>query len=131
MKKLGSANKRQGKIELLCTPSNCYSIFLNQESRTYNGVEAWDCGFSSNLMTAHVSLWKFLESLQLEQSRVENIITKNTALQNPTSRKRKYMDLDNRLHALAVDIENKEPLEYLKSIALDISMCDCKKSRII
>jgi hypothetical protein len=68
-KKRGSQSRKKPLFEVKCW--NVHERTMNGHHRTNNIVEGWNNRFSSLVDGVHPNMWKFLESLQKEQSYVD------------------------------------------------------------
>ena len=109
---------------------NCYNAVMNDEPRTINGVEGWHCGFRVKVDESYANIWKFLKIIQNEQGIQENIINNNYNGVQIKGRKRKYVELDQRLLSVVKNYKKTNVLSYLESIAVNVYFTNYKKSNI-
>jgi len=93
---------------------------VNTLPRTNNSVEGWHNGFQRTLMCSHPSLWKLIEHLQKEERLQKFSITQLLAGQTcPT--KKVYRISNDRITAIVNDYHNRTILDYLRSIAYNLT----------
>lgn len=90
--------------------------------RTNNAVEGWNRRIKAAVTCAHPNIWRFLAVLQKEQSLSYVQLDQVLGGHVPPPRKRKYMDSNNRLVTISRDFANRNIVDYLRSIAHNISM---------
>ena len=95
---------------------------LNDLPRTNNADEGWHNRFNRHVGCHHADIWKLIDVIQKEEdiSRVELIHIeqgRNTANPNPV-----YVRVNERIGAVVAQFPNVEPLDYLRSIAHNITV---------
>lgn len=91
--------------------------------RSNNSLEAWHNSFLRNIDCHHPSMSKLLEKFQLEQSQTENFIIRYRAgFRIGESSKSVYYQQKKRLQRLAENYTFRNAIEYLKNIALHLSL---------
>lgn len=102
---------------------NCHDLVLNEDPRTNNKIEGWHRGFSSKINRSHATIWKFLNTIQLEQSLTENKISDIRAKKIIKPNKNTVdIKRDERLFRIVTDYLDSETneIDYLNSIALNV-----------
>ena len=90
--------------------------------RTNNHIEGWHNRFSLNVDGVHPTIWKFIESLQREESMVRAEI--NQVLGgHPVTQKKKYAQCAERVKNIvdAYPVRRADIMGYLRSIAHNLS----------
>ena len=87
---------------------------------TTNALEGWHNAFASSLGQSHANIWTFINALKREHALVHMAITQQQAGLPPPARKRKYVDVDNRITAIVADYENRQPIDFLRAISYNI-----------
>ncbi len=100
---------------------NVYGKTLNGHARTNNSVEAFHRGTNSSFAMLHPTLWKFIEKLKVVQQHQDKIIEGLVAGGPPPAQRRKYVDLNLRLLTVVRDFQNRQPIDYLRGIAHNLS----------
>ena len=95
---------------------NQFDAVLAKIPRSSNIAEGWHNGFSSMMGCKNPTLWKFLEVLKDEQVFTDVKLTKYNHREDPEPRKKKWVNLDNRLSTFAETYEIEEMLDYMKYI---------------
>lgn len=83
---------RRGKIRtarFAIEEWNCFDRLMNDQARTNNAVEGWHRGFQTQLGATHPIMWKFIETIQKEQSFNEVEIEKHLAGETPQPKSKK------------------------------------------
>lgn len=103
---------------------NCFECVINDMPRTNNSIEAWHRGFSAKINQSHATLWKFLKSLQIEQSLTENKINDILAKKIMPTINKKYVEINRRISDIIAGYDTCaiDKLEYMKSIALNVRL---------
>ncbi|XP_065312834.1 uncharacterized protein LOC135922375 [Gordionus sp. m RMFG-2023] len=101
---------------------NCYQSTLNGEAKTNNAVEGWHRCFSSLLTSYHPNMWKFISSLKKQQGLTELKIAQYNSGETPSTPRKKYPNLHARIVTIVSDFENRSRLDYLKGIAINITL---------
>lgn len=98
---------------------NVYRRVLERLPRTTNSVEGWHRAFECRMRIANPTLKRLIQKLRLEQSSWEMSIAQ---LEGPVSatKKKKYVDLDQRIRAIVVNYNAENVVEYLHSIAYNL-----------
>ena len=89
--------------------------------RTNNSVEGWHRAFQSNLTECHPTFWKFLAVLKREEGIVRVSILQHLGGHHPPPQRRRYLDCNARIVRIIDDLRNRETLQYLRSIAHNLS----------
>lgn len=106
---------------------NCYMSVINNSPKTNNDIEGWHRGFSSKLNISHASVWKFCNTIQLEQSLTENKISDIAAQKIVKTRKRKIVEFENRLSRIVSSYNREDVLDYLDAIAVNVVLYNVNK----
>ena len=62
-------------------------------------------------------IWTFINALKREHALVHMAIMQQQAGLPPPARKRKYVDVDNRITAIVADYANQQPIDFLRAIS--------------
>lgn len=85
--------------------------------RTNNSVEGWHNALRLFIGHSHPNIFKFIDSIQAEQDLQEVRMAQISASQDPNPRKKKYIDLDQRLKKIVEQYDKTKKVEYLTKIA--------------
>ena len=85
-------------------------------SRTSNSVEVWHRSFQAHVSSCHPIFLKFLQILQNEENYIRVKIIQNEVWHPAEPQRRRYLDCNCRILAIADDFPNRETLPYLRSI---------------
>ena len=83
-------------------------------------MEGWHNGFQVGISCAHPSFTKLLRYLQLKHSLQEAILTKWESGETMIYSRESIARNNNRTITIVSDFGNREPLSYLKGIALNL-----------
>jgi hypothetical protein len=100
-----------------------HQVTLDDQPHTNNISEGWSNTFSSLVGEQHPSVWKLIETLQLECERVTTILLQNERGIRPTKKcKKVYTELQKRLCNLCEDRTsgNKTIAEFLRGVSYNI-----------
>jgi len=88
---------------------NVHDITVNNADRTNNFTEAWNRGFETLLSENHPSIETCIELLQeADAAQAASILLKHA-----NGRRRRWQQMQRRLHGLCVEYDNEQrPLEY-------------------
>ena len=85
--------------------------------RSSNMAEGWHNGFKSLVNCSHPTIWKFLDSLKLEQALTDVKLAKNLMREPVEPRQQKWIKFDQRLDRLIESYDDfNDVLEYLRSV---------------
>ena len=101
---------------------NVHSRVVNDLPRTNNGVEGWNRKMQSAITSHHPNIWRFLRILQREQSLTNAQLNQLFGGHAPQPPKKKYKDCSVRISHIVADFNNRSIKDYLKAIALNISV---------
>ena len=73
--------------------------------------------FSSTSIVVSSCLLKFINLLRTEENIIRVEIIQNLAGHPPPARRRRYVDANQRILAIVDDFQNRDNMEYLRSIA--------------
>ena len=90
--------------------------------RTNNAVEGWHRHMQSAVACQHPNLWKFLQVLKKEQGVNNLLIAQANAGVAPPKQRKVYEDVTRRLTTIAQDFANRNVVDYLRGIAMNISV---------
>lgn len=90
--------------------------------RTNNSVEAWHRAFQGTVGYVHPTVYKLVESIQLEQSHTENIVTKINAGRTVIKVNAKYARVNTALTTLVYGFDGQNYPDYLRSISHNIEL---------
>ena len=76
----------------------------------------------ANVNAYHTSIFQFIRVLRREQALNEVKQARMIAGKNPSSQKRKYVAVTNRISTLVGEFENRGQLEYLRGIAHNLQL---------
>ena len=90
--------------------------------RTNNNIEGWHHRFNLNVDGKHPTLWKFIESLQREESIVRAEVAQLLG-GHPVTQKKKYLNSAIRIKNIvtAYPVRRADIIRYLRSIAYSLS----------
>lgn len=100
---------------------NVFERVLESLPRTNNGVEGWHNAFQRSLMCSHPSVWRLIEHLQKEEGLQKFAITQLLAGQVVKARK-VYRVCNERISNIVKDYSNRTVVDYLRSIAHNLSL---------
>lgn len=117
---IGTENRRgQRKSEKF--EINLWNMF-EKDIRTNNSVEGWHRSFSELMARNNPTFWRFLNTLQIEQGKNENMIAKFLSGENPPKRLDKYVKLDKRIQNVMSKFSSMTLQDYVKSISYLLSV---------
>ena len=101
---------------------NCFNNMTENLPKTNNNIEGWHNGFQRLISAHHPNIWNFIKAIKKEQSiselKYEQLLS---GVLNNSSR-RIYRDAATRLRIIVgMWNENVDPIEYLKSIAHNLT----------
>lgn len=96
---------------------NCYDAVIDGLPKTNNSVEGWHRGFVELVGGHHPTIWKFISSLKLEQSRNEAVIEQYLAGQEPPTGKKKYPDCAKRIERIVATYDQVDLIDYLRGLS--------------
>ena len=99
---------------------NVYSRVINQTPRTTNHVEGWNNRFNSYLPGHHPPFSTLYSQLQREQRKTEEVLQLRVAGEPSKPMDIRYKSLNDRLVNLVQTYNNRDRLEYIKGIALNL-----------
>ena len=100
---------------------NVHDATLNDQHRTNNSVEGWHTRFQTLMGSHHPTIFKFLEVLQLEEKASRFDATQLLAGQPSQPSKKKYRLLNDRIVNVVKDYSQRLPLNFVTSIAYNLS----------
>ena len=100
---------------------NVYERVLESLPRTNNSVEGWHNGFQRSLMCSHPTVWRLIEHLKKEEGLQRFSMTQALAGQIVPTRKL-YRTCNTRISNVVNDYSNRTRLDYLRSIAHNLSL---------
>jgi hypothetical protein len=101
---------------------NSYDRVHQGVPRTNNALEGWHRAFQANVGAHHPSIWKFIVVLQREESAQRASVEQAAAGREPTKKKRKYIETNERLQRVVGDYSNRSYIDYLRGIAYNIQL---------
>ena len=101
---------------------NVHSRVCNNLPRTNNAVEGWNRKMQAAMSCNHPNIWSFLRVLRREQSLNNVQLSQLFAGHTPQQPRKKYKDCSIRISNIVSDFQNRDILDYLKAIALNISL---------
>lgn len=102
---------------------NCYKLVIDDLPRTNNSCEGWHRAFSGRLRICHASIGLFINALKREQTLTEVAISQfEVGREIGTRKRRTYRDYDERLKVVVEDYYNRNIIDYLRSVALNINI---------
>ncbi|CAM4961584.1 unnamed protein product [Rotaria socialis] len=90
--------------------------------RSNNSIEGWHNAFAKRVTIVHPTITKLTEKIRREQSKFEVDIAQIRQGQEPKPKKLKYRKFDERIKRLVDDYGNVDLGEYLKGLAVNISL---------
>jgi hypothetical protein len=101
---------------------NVHDATMTNESRTNNVCEGWNNGFSHLIGHDHPTIWKLIEALQKEESRVRILTLMDERGVQPKKRVRtQFKDLQSRLYNLCCDLTSTPPRKNLSEFLRGVS----------
>ena len=100
---------------------NVHDRILLNLPRTTNALEGWHNAFATSLGQSHANMWKFIDALKREHAMVHMSISQHQAGLPPPPRKRKYIEVDNRINNIVADYANRQPIDFLRGITYNIA----------
>ena len=101
---------------------NVYDRVISNLPRSNNSVEGWHNAFATRVAIAHPTIKKLAEKIRSEQSKFEVDIAQLLQGQQPKPKKARYRKLDERIARLVADYNPTQISEYLKNIAVNVSL---------
>ncbi|CAM4928514.1 unnamed protein product [Rotaria socialis] len=101
---------------------NVYDRIVANLPRSNNSIEGWHNAFAKRVAIVHPSVSKLTEKIRREQSKFELDIAQIRQGQEPKPKKLKYRKLDERIKRLVDDYHNLDLGEYLKGLAVNMSL---------
>ncbi|CAM4986296.1 unnamed protein product [Rotaria socialis] len=101
---------------------NVYDRAVANLPRSNNSIEGWHNAFEKRVAIVHPTITKLTEKIRREQSKFEVDIAQIRQGQEPKPKKLKYRKLDERIKRLVDDYENVDLGEYLKGLAVNMSL---------
>ncbi|CAF5025300.1 unnamed protein product, partial [Rotaria magnacalcarata] len=101
---------------------NVYDRTVANLPRSNNSIEGWHNAFTKCVAIVHPSVSKLTEKISREQSKFELDIAQIRQGQEPKPKKLKYRKLNERIKRLADDYHNLDLGEYLKGLAVNMSL---------
>src|SRR5277367_3716658 len=101
---------------------NCYDTVLQGQPRTTNSVEAWHGVFENTIAAHHTNIYKFIQHLAREEQKVHVDIQRFIAGQPAPKRKRKYVELDERITVIVKDYRNRTLNDYLSGLSFNFTL---------
>ncbi|KAB0802861.1 hypothetical protein PPYR_05047 [Photinus pyralis] len=117
---IGRRNRRGlGRRPALFGPEtwNLHQRVLDGEDRTNNYAEAAHRRLTIELGMEHPTIWKFIVALRKIQIARDVRYEQLLAGHQPSPKKRKYREIDNRISRLILNYNNDNILEFLRGIA--------------
>ncbi|CAF2087202.1 unnamed protein product [Rotaria magnacalcarata] len=90
--------------------------------RSKNAIEGWHNAFAKRVAIVHPTITKLTEKIRREQSKFEVDIAQIRQGQEPKPKKLKYRKLDERIKRLVDDYGNVDLGDYLKGLAVNMSL---------
>jgi len=85
-----------------------------------NAVEAWHREIQSLLSEIHPTIWKFINGLRRYQKLKDTEIEALIAGQNAAQRHPAYECVNRRIKNIVLDYQNRDIIDYLRGLALNI-----------
>lgn len=105
---------------------NCYSNVTMDLPKTNNKMEGWHNSFSSLLSCSHPVIWKFIDTIKMEQAKNEFIIEKYNAGEDGPPQKKKYKNQQACLKSVVAGYNGNDNsfdnMLYLKSLAYNFNL---------
>ncbi|CAM4952107.1 unnamed protein product [Rotaria socialis] len=101
---------------------NVYDRVMANLPRSNNSVEGWHNAFANRVTVAHPTMQKLAEKIRCEQSKFEVDIAHLLQGHQPKSKKTCHRKLDERIARLVRDYDPLRISQYLKSIAVNVSL---------
>ena len=89
--------------------------------RTNNAQEGWHRRFASQVNCHHPSIWKIITNIADEEQHVQQRREQLVAGHAAPGRKKRYVDRDAKILRIVQSYDNREPLEFLRGIAHNLS----------
>ncbi len=84
--------------------------------RTNNHLEGWHNGFAKRFKQTHPDIWKFIDTLRIENAVQEMNIAQIRAGRNPKKQGAMYTTVTESLDNIVADYPNQNILDYLRNI---------------
>lgn len=102
---------------------NMFDRINSNLPKSNNSLEAWHKAFQNSIDCHHPSFSKLLEHLKLEQSRIENFVTRYRAgFRLGEASNSSHWSRHNRLKIITKDYTFRQVLEYLEAVAYNLSL---------
>ncbi|CAF1691384.1 unnamed protein product, partial [Adineta ricciae] len=101
---------------------NVYDRVSENLPRTNNSIEGWHNAFAQRVSIAHPTINKLTDKIRTEQSKFELDIALIRLGQQPEAKKTTYKKIEHRIKRLVDDYGNVDLGEYLKSLAVNVSI---------
>src|SRR6218665_2067729 len=115
-------SRRRGRASPLFSHEiwSVHNRVVNDLPRTNNNVEGWNRKMQSAVAAHHPNLWRFLTVLRREHSLVNTVIAQRLGGHPSQPARKKYHDCTERIINIVNEFPNRDPCEYLRSIAHNI-----------
>ncbi|CAF1283457.1 unnamed protein product [Rotaria magnacalcarata] len=112
----------KNKIKSRAAETNVYDRAVANLPRSKNAIEGWHNAFAKRVAIVHPTITKLTEKIRREQSKFEVDIAQIRQGQEPKPKKLKYRKLDERIKRLVDDYGNVDLGDYLKGLAVNMSL---------
>ena len=93
----------------------------NMFNRTDNSVEGWHRSFQGHVSACHPVFLKFLSLLQKEENMIRISIAQHSAGHPAAPPRQPYFELSRRILRILGDYPNRQRIQYLRSIAHNLT----------
>lgn len=121
---IGRQNRNRTRRPALFPPQ-CWSVYqrtINGEDRTNNYAEAAHRRLQAEFGMNHPNIWKFIDGIKTVQKGHELLYAQFIHGDQPTLKRRKYLDADIRIRRIVESYHERNILEYLKGISHNFLM---------
>ncbi|KII61157.1 hypothetical protein RF11_16440 [Thelohanellus kitauei] len=100
---------------------NVYDATINNMGRTNNSVEGWHNAFCRFVGSNHPNIFNFLQKLKEYEALNRALITQISIGSTTRQTRRKYRDLNLRIHTIAITYDPSNKVDYLKRISHNLN----------
>eukprot|EP00096_Caligus_rogercresseyi_P011999 TRINITY_DN48_c0_g1_i20.p1 TRINITY_DN48_c0_g1~~TRINITY_DN48_c0_g1_i20.p1 ORF type:complete len:145 (+),score=2.51 TRINITY_DN48_c0_g1_i20:652-1086(+) len=100
---------------------NCHQTTKENGSKTNNNCEGWHRSFNELIGACNPTIWKFIETLKMEQGKNALLVEQYLGGTEPPTKKKIYKNSSLRLQRICNNYGDYETTDYLKGIAYNLS----------
>ena len=101
---------------------NITQRLANGLPRTNNSVESWHCAFQGSLQSKHLSLWKRIIAIRLENCLQQMVFAQAISGTRPLPKKSKYKRIKLALQTLLEQRDTMPLLDFLRGCSYNLEM---------